>query len=242
MKNTSNSLSNGEFKNFCKKKMMYYEELIQKTIKSTNTYKNFDVYGINEIKTCIKNIETIYATIQDLNEKINNVTNGQDEIVKKVQEINDDLCCIFKTFGTEKVYDVLYVNFGIEYVKLLETTVDKNLYSIIKQFVKPINFNIIPWKKNTRQSKINKKLAKNRIVEDFSIVETSNTLDCFDLARTSRNFLTKVYGIKISFNNETKRKTMILCGLVDDIFLKCFSHPFVETRLLSIEQNKPKRY
>ena len=37
------------------------------------------------------------------------------------------------------------------------------------------------------------------------IVESSENLDCFDLARTSRSFQTKVYGIKISFHNEVEK-------------------------------------
>ena len=114
------------------------------------------------------------------------------------------------------------------------------MYDIVRSNVKPISFNIIPWKKDTKKNSGQKKLAKNRIVEDFSIVETSSTLDCFDLARTSRNFLTKVYGIKISFQNETQRKTLIVSGLVDELLLECFNHPFINNKLKSIEENKPK--
>ena len=43
-------------------------------------------------------------------------------------------------------------------------------------------------------------LHKNRIVEDFMIVESSSDLECFDLARTSKSFQTKVYGIKICYS------------------------------------------
>ena len=63
----------------------------------------------------------------------------------------------------------------------------------------------------------NKTIKKNRIIEDFMIVESSENLDCFDLARTSRSFQTKVYGIKISFHNEVEKKTMIVCCIIDDL-------------------------
>ena len=46
-----------------------------------------------------------------------------------------------------------------------------------------------------------KPLKKNRIVEDFMIVESADNLDCYDLARTSKAFLTKVYGIKFCVHN-----------------------------------------
>ena len=34
--------------------------------------------------------------------------------------------------------------------------------------------------------------SKNKIIEDFMIIEMGQTLDCFDLCRTSNNFNTKV--------------------------------------------------
>ena len=64
------------------------------------------------------------------------------------------------------------------------------------------------WKddNNKKNEKIKQKLAKNRIIEDFMLVETAETLDCFDLARTTKKFQTKVYGIKIIFQDSVKKK------------------------------------
>ena len=47
------------------------------------------------------------------------------------------------------------------------------------------------WKK--KDTTIHKKLAKNRIVEDYMIVEIAESLDCFDLARTVKGFQKSVY-------------------------------------------------
>ena len=38
------------------------------------------------------------------------------------------------------------------------------------------------------------------------IVETSKNFDCFDLARTSKDFQKKVYGIKVAIHNEHEKK------------------------------------
>ena len=54
------------------------------------------------------------------------------------------------------------------------------------------------WRIKDKNEKSKLPIAKNRIVEDFMIVETSDNFDCFDLARTSKNFQTKVYGIKVA--------------------------------------------
>ena len=79
-----------------------------------------------------------------------------------------------------------------------------------------------------------------RIVEDYMIVETSNNFDCFDLARTSRNFQKKVYGIKIALHSSEEKKTLILLGLVDDILLECVNQKHLEKKLenLYLSSNK----
>ena len=55
------------------------------------------------------------------------------------------------------------------------------------------------------------------------LVETAATLDCFDLARTTKKFQTKVYGIKICFQNPQKRKTMIISAVTDDMVINCMN-------------------
>ena len=93
--------------------------------------------------------------------------------------------------------------------------------------------------RSSNAKKRKKKLAKNRIVEDYMIVETSNNFDCFDLARTSRNFQKKVYGIKIALHSSEEKKTLILLGLVDDILLECVNQKHVVKKLESLYKNRP---
>ena len=94
------------------------------------------------------------------------------------------------------------------------------------------------WKeKNSleKNEKIKPKiLVKNRIIEDFMLVETSITLDCFDLARTSKKFQTKVYGIKVSFQNPIKRKTLIVSAICDDMILNCLNLKYVNKKIFII--------
>ena len=42
------------------------------------------------------------------------------------------------------------------------------------------------------------------------ICESASNFECFDLARTSKNFQTKVYGIKICFKHSKLKKTLIV--------------------------------
>ena len=48
----------------------------------------------------------------------------------------------------------------------------------MKQYVHPISYKAIPWKSDYNKNKNKKTLQKNRIVEDFMIVESSENLDC----------------------------------------------------------------
>ena len=82
---------------------------------------------------------------------------------------------------------------------------NKPLYDVIKKYTHPISYKLLDWKPNSKKSN-KQKLAKNRIVEDYMLVETADSLDCFDLARTTKKFQTKVYGIKIVFQNKQAKK------------------------------------
>ena len=100
----------------------------------------------------------------------------------------------------------------------------KEKYTVMKKYLHPISYKSIPWKVDPFKEKSQKILKKCRIVEDFMIVEASSSFDCFDLARTSKEFKKKVYGIKVAIQNETEKKTLIISGVVDDILIECTNH------------------
>ena len=60
-------------------------------------------------------------------------------------------------------------------------------------------------------------MVKNKIVEDKMILEGADDCDCFDLARTHKNFNVRINGIKTCFHNEKERKTIIVSGLLDNV-------------------------
>ena len=112
----------------------------------------------------------------------------------------------------------------------------------MKKYVHPISYKVMNWKtdgKNVCVSPKRKVLQKNRIVEDFMIVETGQNFDCFDLARTSKSFQTKVYGIKFCIQSPAQRKTLVICGIVDDLMIECLNYPFVAKKMGSINDERP---
>ena len=114
-------------------------------------------------------------------------------------------------------------------------------FQLMENIVYPINFKLMNWRVEDKK-KVRKKLpiAKNRIVEDFMITDRAETLDCYDLCRTSSNFQTKVYGIKIAFQNEEQKKTLIICGMVEKVISHCFNNNFITNKYKKVYLNKPK--
>ena len=51
---------------------------------------------------------------------------------------------------------------------------------------------------------------------------------------------TKVYGIKIAILNSDEKKTLIICGLVDDLILQCTNHAFIKKKIKELKNKKPK--
>jgi len=71
------------------------------------------------------------------------------------------------------------------------------------------------------------------------IADSAYNLDCFDLARTSKAFQTKVYGLKFAIQCPETRKTLIVAGVVDDIMIECLNYSFIEKRIINLRTDKP---
>ncbi|GAF84508.1 unnamed protein product, partial [marine sediment metagenome] len=225
---------------FCRKKINTFQEMITNTILAVQQYKVKDIIGASELNVCIQGLESLFEelnTIKLMIEK-NNKHLDFDEVITRLQKINNELSSIFRNFGTLNISDLITVAFASDFIQKTITDENKDKYEIIKKYVHPISYKAMTWKEQDGKSK--KKLAKNRIVEDFMIVESAKNFECFDLARTSRKFNTKVYGIKVAIKNEAEKKTLIISGLVDDMIVSCNNFKFIKDKVKSLYSEKPK--
>ena len=85
---------------------------------------------------------------------------------------------------------MITIIFGKDFLKK-NSLKNSEIYNTIKKYVHPIGYKLMSWSKDHSPNTNNTKLAKNRIVEDFMIVASAETIECFDLARTSKSFQTK---------------------------------------------------
>jgi|TARA_Y100000992_G_scaffold172588_3_gene116282 ATP-dependent Lon protease len=223
---------------FIRTKVNSFQEIIKKTILAVNKYKCLDILGTNDINICVKSLETLFSQLSIIEQYVENDKNiDKLDTISKLQEINNDLSVLLKSFGTENMDDLITICFGTDFIDTILDNDNKHKYDLIRKYVHPIGYKVMVWKGD----KVKKPtiLAKNRIVEDFMIVETADNFECFDLARTSKSFQTKVYGIKLAIRHSELKKTLIICGIVDEIMLECLNYPFITNKINSIKSNKP---
>jgi ATP-dependent Lon protease len=60
------------------------------------------------------------------------------------------------------------------------------------------------------------------------------------MARTSKIFYSRVFGIKVAIHNHIQQKTLIIGGVVDNVFLECSSFKFITNKLTDVWKNVPK--
>ena len=224
---------------FLEKKIVEFQNTINETILSVQKYKRLDIFGASEMNVCVTTLEELYNELNEIDNTIKEEKIAVDDIITKLQNINNEISVLFKSFGTESIESLISVCFGVDFLKTIIDESNTEKFDVIKKYVHPIGYKVMAWK-DDKKNKKTVRLSKNRIVEDFMIVETAKDFDCFDLARTSKNFQTKVYGIKISIQNVEIKKTLIICGVVDDIIINCINQKYISDKLKSIQENKPE--
>ena len=221
------------------KKINYYFDIIENTTSIIQKYKIMDILTSGQLNITIQKLQELYINLTNIYDVIKTKTKNKnyDEIINKLQTINNELSIIFRNHGTYNIVDILNIQFGNHYYDhLIKSNIECDKLNILKKYVHPINYKILSWKED---KPVNKTLPKNKIIEDFMIVDTGKTMDCFDLARSSNTYQIKVSGIKICFQNHETKKTIILCAIVDDIVLQCCNLPYIKNLLDTIKLNKP---
>ena len=228
--------------------IQYFIKILQDTILYIQKYKSLSIISSNNVYNSINNLSSLYDDLISMKSCLekSNVTS----IYTKLQTIREKLVQIFKYNGTKNIEDILNLYYGSDYIKKYCLNNEyKEKYDIINRFCHPISFINLVWKQHNKpKSKpsgnrsvgnSNSKIAKNKIVEDHMIVEHGQTLECFDLARSSSHFQTKVYGLKICFQNPHKKETLIVKAVIDDLTYDCIDNLFIKKKVNQLHSGKP---
>jgi hypothetical protein len=221
------------------KKTNKLKNLMRTTILSIQTYKKMDIITASDYNICIQSLEKIYDELNSIIISLKNNESNIDykNIELKLKDAVTELSTIFKTNGTNNINDLISIVFNDKYLPSVVTDENQYLYNIIKLYFHPISYKLLNW--NSSKKNVKKLISKNRIVEDFMIIESAKTFDCFDLARTSQNYQLKISGIKISLHNKETKQTIIVSGIVDNMLISCLNEPYINDRTNELLQEKP---
>jgi len=218
------------------KKLVFFEDIIQKTIIHIQKNKHLDVLGISEVNTCIQLLHEISKKMQNLSQKKNALT--LDAAVSELQIINNELSSLFRVYGTESFDDLLHVCFGSKKEDSKtdketdkEKDKEKDKYEILQKYFHPTSYKVIKYgESETNPSKKN----------GTSHSEKMGHLDCNDIYSTVKSFHMKVYGMKLYFHQHSQQKTIVIYGSVDDVVLKFMQSPYIARLKKSIVDFLPQ--
>jgi endopeptidase La len=209
----------------------------------------------------INNNSVFKLDIHSLTDKLQEINDELSSIFKAIGTENlDDLIYIclgnnyinkyIKTPNQLQKYDIFsqylhpigYKVFSWKHEKNLKQSKIKTIHVDIDKQNKILeknsqNENENDTEKNTNTEK--KYIQRNKIVEDFMIVEHAENLDCFDLARTSKVFQIKVSGVKLTLHYPEQKKTIIVSAIVDDLMLECLNYTYINNKINSLIEHKP---
>jgi ATP-dependent Lon protease len=208
--------------------------IVQKTIAHVCVMKEAGVFNGNELNQALRSLESCSNKIHSFRNVLIGGKEAETEAAKdgesdsenkalfltgKLQAINNDLASIFRSVGTKNLRDLLTVCLGNSYLSKLEQEgSDANKLKNLLLACHPVGYKLLPWKEGPKAEPDKSVILKKTcIVEDLTIVEHGRTLDCFDLGRTSKEFFTKVHGIKIVIQNAAQKKTLIISAIVDNL-------------------------
>ena len=226
------------------KKMVFFQDIIQKTILHVQKNKLLEIIGVSEVSTCISTLYDLGKKIRDISEIPITVCNT-DSIINILQTINNDLSSLFKIFGTDSFEDLLWICFGNNSVKTYAISdMDMNKFELLKRYFHPTSYKLLPSKSETIKNEplkkdLNNVPNKDPFKDEFVFTEKSKNLDIIELSIKVKSFHLRVYGIQIIVHNPQHKKSLIISGTVDDVLLGLIDNKFVTTKSRVIKDNLP---
>ena len=232
-----------DYQNFVKEKTTYLQEIIQRTILSIKVFQDKNIFSNNDCSLSINILTDLFEKTKKITNKLQtkNFLKEIENILEDLQHIIDKLSFIICGFGTEKIEDLLFISFGSEYKNIsFDEDIFQHKYELIKNYVQPTGYKIIYWKKDDSYTKKTDIICNNKLEDDTVQMECENTLECFHINDSTVGFHQNIFGIKIIFQNEKSKKTLIVNGILKDIHINCLSNKYIDTRkhdILLISKN-----
>jgi ATP-dependent Lon protease len=212
------------------KKIIFFQDLIQKTILHVQKNKLLDILGVNDVNTC-------FDILFELNKKIKDIENDSKHLntellINNLQVINNELSSLFKNYGTELLDDLLTICFGNNNIKFI-SEIDNLKFELLKKYFHPINYKVVAIKEELLNDEKVFVSCENNMLEKFK------NIDCFDVIANYKQFHMKVYGMKLYLFNSNFNKCISIVGIVDDVIIDLLNNKYILLKDKEINDNLP---
>ena len=212
------------------KKLLFFQDIIQKTILHVQKNKILDIIGVSEVNSCINTLFELSKKIKEISDI--NIKSNTDNVINILQAVNNELSSLFKIFGTDSFEDLLWICFGNNSVNTYAISdMEKHKFELLKKYFHPTSYSLLgPIKKDGE---------KHVKLDEVIFNEKSKNLDSADLSIKIKPFHLKVYGIQILVHNPQHKKSLVIIGTVDDIMIEFLNNKFLNLKTNSIKENAP---
>ena len=201
------------------KKISLFKDIILKTLLHTHKNKLLNILAINDVNTCVEKLHELNNVINTVSDSVLDKNINTEFLINQLQKINNELSFFFKSYGTQDLHDLLLVCFGSNnFVNNKEYDYDIFKYELLQKYFHPISYKVV-----------------NKL-------DDKNTLDCFNINNSYKQFYVKVNGMKVYVYNNLSKKGLLIYGIVDDILLDFIDNKFMREKLLDIKQNIPQQH
>ena len=222
LKKEINQTTNGDILLLVERKIDFFKDVIQKTIIHVQKNKFLDILGISDVSDCIEKLGDLSKKIQE----VTDIKNNTDNLINKLQLINNELSSLLKNYGTYSLEDLLLICFGNNNKITINNDENAKL-ELLKKYFHPTSYKVINKKDELKIKKLD------------DIDENINFL-CSDVVSSYKQFHMKVYGIKIFIHSTILKKSLMIFGIVDDIVIDFLNNKYVTNKKKTILENSPQ--
>lgn len=209
-----------------KNKVIFYRDVLQKTYIHVNKNKGLDILGNLDINRCVNIMGKIAEKIDYLELEIETSSLSIDSLITQLQNINNDMSNILKTYGTTSLEDLLCICFGSS--NLFLDITEEYKYDVLKKYFHPVSY-----KTNCKPS--DKTTTSETEIADVD-KECIPNLECHDILNESKVYHMKIHGMRLYFYHRGLNKHIYVYGIVDDILVKLMNEKYIKTKISNINK------
>jgi len=215
-------------------KISYIQDIIRNTMYSIQKNKKDGIFSNNDVNISNNVLSELFQrTVKISKELIATTTSTEiDTRLVECQDVINKISMIICGFGTKHIEDLLFISFGSEFKNMtLADPIMQTKYDLIKKYIQPTGYKVLHWKAKQKTSVPTKSYCNDKITDEEINMSESPTFECYDIDPGTGTFYQKIYGIRVLIQNEKAKKSLLITGIIDDIYLDCITNRYINHRI-----------